>query len=232
MPFCQVNKINDRYLDSSFEESQPPVEGQSRLSIDLTEPSDLITFQDRVEVMQNMELHTKQGVEILKMQIHVNTASQIVSKVTALHLAPWASQELNHWFIDDFDKPLAAISEVLHRYMELTTLRSNCWTKGREAFPALVGNGLQTSSEISQFGRQYLRLSRGKARLTVKWRILLDEQDSLQSDISLDMDVPTKWRQFDSKNDLAKIEEVFRQLVERVGVAQATQTIARALFPT
>ena len=232
MPFCKSHDNDNQYsYESYLDEGQPLGKSDFKLHVDVVTLSDLIISEDALEVEQKVDVHTHEGADILKMKICVNPVSQIITGISALHLASWASQEMHTWFSDDSGQKIQTIGGVLHRYMELTSLRSNCWKQCREALPDLVGKGSHASSEISQNGRQYLRLSRSKTRLTVKWCIIPNKQGDLHSDLLVEVEIPSKWRQFDHNNDLNNIEEVFQELVKQVGVTQATQTIAKALYP-
>lgn len=232
MPFCKSHNGDSQYsYESYLDEGQPLGKGDIKLHVDVVTLSDLMISQDALEVEQEVDVHTHEGADILKMKIRINPVSQIVSGISALHLASWASQEMHTWFSDDLSQKLQTIGGVLHRYMELTSLRSSCWKQCREALPDLVGKGTRASLEISQNGRQYLRLSKSKTRLTVKWCIIPSKQGDLHSDLSVEVDIPSKWRQVDHNNDLNNVEEVFQELVKKIGVTQATQTLAKALYP-
>ena len=194
------------------------------LGANITE-SELVTANSNVpHIRQSLDILIRGHEVFSKLQFIVDPVSQIVSNISIDQMVAWAAPDFTPWLSDEtLQRTLQTIGIVLRRYLDLASLRMECWSRCRDTLPEIF---IPNSTD-----KHHIEMVKAPLKLRVWWRLVIDDEGQVRSEVSLESEVPAQWRKLDPSSDLGRLSEAFDGLIRRHGVSKAIKIMSRFLFP-
>ncbi len=200
---------------------------------------------DPILQSQIINIHSESESLTTTLVATVDITSQTVTHCQVLTLSSWAEEELGSWLRGvRQDISLASIGKAFGSYLITCMERLQCWSDTARDVSHLFVNisnfeGLPLHASDADPGQitVLLRqpecvLTRGSVILRITWRISINEEGHVDSDVSAHPQFPDKWQRADIGAELAKVGEVFDLLMQEKSVPQAISVIAGLMFPS
>ena len=203
-----------------------------------------VTSESAILQRQKINLLSSSPLLDLSLLITVDITSQMVVHLQVLQLSSWAEKEFGSWLLAlQKGSSVATIGTVFRCYSKICSERLQCWNDSARGLSDLLFhdgnfNGLSLPANDTGhtdftplLGRQEFSLTREAVTLNIMWRILINEEGKVDSDVSVRPDLPEAWRQTEVGAGLAKIGEAFSKLKNERGIAPAIFVVSRLMFP-
>lgn len=199
------------------------------------------SFLDRsnlkdVPILQEINVLDSQRRVLALLNFSVNPFSQkATNRIQHSHVELQGADELQSWLDrPGTERPLATVGTTIKQYFDMSSLRNQCWQLCREEFGPLVEDDDERDRlgrGMAVYPRPHFRLfPQSSMRLEFWWRISIQEDGDVRSEVSPTLKFPDSWARHDSNHDLSRIEEIFTGLLGEQGVTQAILTLTRILI--
>ena len=183
-------------------------------------------------VRQQVELATPDSATVVSLQLSIDPMTQQVSPLEVLNTATWATTELNPWLSQSsIERTPTMIGTAIGRYIEVSGTRAHCWSQCNAHLRNLIVKGRDLNSKAAALGLRSIHFARALLKMTIEWNIGVNDEGEIESTVLSKCSFPENYRQFDSREDLSRIDEVFDNLIREKYVAEAIRIMAKILFP-